>query len=235
MSGSAVRSQSLIPGAGVTIAEGVLHAHSARPLRVLSSASCGGAWLTAHDVLNVHVSKSYVSDAPEEDLRRLAVGRGIAGPFVGLLTAAYVERAGVATRVEGGLAVACVATVGVGNATCAGREVPWVAPGPAAPGTINLIVLVDADVAPEAMVNLVITATEAKALTLAEGGLRTASGLAASGTSTDAVVIACTGEGPRLRYAGPATQLGHLVACCVREAMGLSWGATPVRAERSPG
>lgn len=209
-----------IPGLRVTIADGVLHVRSARPLRALSSAACGGAWLTTHDVLNVHVPKGYCSDHPEDDLRVAAERLGIRGAFAGLMTAAHVERAGVAHRVSGPLAVACIATVGVSNATAAGREPPWL--GAQQPGTINLVLLADADLAPEAMVNLVITATEAKTLTLVERGLRTASGWLASGTSTDAVVVACTGEGPRLRYAGPATLVGHLAAECVREAMAAS-------------
>jgi len=110
-------------------------------------------------------------------------------------------------------------TVSVSSATAAGRESPWL--GAQRPGTINLL-LADADPAPEAMVNLAITATEAKTLTLVERGLRTATGWLASGTSTDAVVVACSGEGPRLCYAGPATLVGHLAGECVREAMAAS-------------
>ncbi|MBI2939425.1 MAG: adenosylcobinamide amidohydrolase [Chloroflexi bacterium] len=209
-----------IPGVRVSIPDGVLHIRSERPLRVLSSAACGGAWLTTGDILNLHVSKGYSSERPEDDLQAAAARLGVPEPFVGLMTAAYVERARMAYRAGGTLVVTCVATVGLTNATSAGRESPWLGPPP--PGTINLVLLVDADLAPEAMVNLVITATEAKTLALVEQGQRTLAGELASGTSTDAVVIACTGEGPRYRYAGPATLVGHLAAQCVREAMAAS-------------
>ena len=53
----------------------------------------------------------------------------------------------------------------------------------------------DGALTPAAMVNAVITATEAKTMTLAEWDVRTPEGEPASGTSTDTVVVACTGRG----------------------------------------
>jgi iron complex transport system ATP-binding protein len=69
------------------------------------------------------------------------------------------------------------------------------------------------------MVNAVITATEAKTMTLAEWDVRTPQGDPASGTSTDSVVVACTQIGAELDYAGPATPVGWLVARSVRAAI----------------
>ncbi len=77
----------------------------------------------------------------------------------------------------------------------------------------------DAALAPAAMVNVVITATEAKTMTLAEWDVHTPDGDPASGTSTDTVVVACTGRGRELCYAGPATPVGWLAARAVRAAM----------------
>jgi iron complex transport system ATP-binding protein len=65
----------------------------------------------------------------------------------------------------------------------------------------------------------VITATEAKALALSDWDVRTPDGHVAAGTSTDSVVVACTGSGPELEYAGSATMLGWLLARTVRAAM----------------
>ena len=87
------------------------------------------------------------------------------------------------------------------------------------PGTINVILLVDGALTPAAMVNAVITATEAKTMTLADWDVKTPEGDDASGTSTDTVVVACTGRGEALSYAGPATQVGWLAARAVRAAM----------------
>ena len=86
-------------------------------------------------------------------------------------------------------------------------------------GTINLIVLVDARLSRSAQVNAVMTATEAKTLALIERDTRTREGGYATGTSTDSVVIAATGRGEPLRYAGTATKLGWLIGRTVRECM----------------
>ena len=40
-----------------------------------------------------------------------------------------------------------------------------------------------------------------------------------AGSSTDSVVVACTGSGEELSYAGPATPVGWLAARAVRAAM----------------
>ena len=47
----------------------------------------------------------------------------------------------------------------------------------------------------------------------------TPEGARASGTSTDAVVIAATGRGRPCRFGGPASELGWLVARVVRAAV----------------
>jgi len=108
--------------------------------------------------------------------------------------------------------VAAVVSVGLSNTACAGVSAPVVV----AAGTINVILLIDAHLTPAAMVNAVITATEAKTMALRAWQVRTPQGEPASGTSTDAVVVACTGRGEALSYAGPATEIGWLVARAVR-------------------
>ncbi|MGQ9557905.1 MAG: adenosylcobinamide amidohydrolase [Desulfurispora sp.] len=87
------------------------------------------------------------------------------------------------------------------------------------PGTINLIVLVDGNLSRPAMVNAVITATEAKVLALQQAGLRLPDGRPATGTTTDALVIACTGRGPLLPYAGAATTVGRMIGQAVHRAV----------------
>jgi len=83
-------------------------------------------------------------------------------------------------------------------------------------GTINLILLIDGCLTRAALVNAVITTTEAKTLALNEGGTRTREGSPATGTSTAAIVIACTGRGEPLCYAGTATEVGWLIGRAVR-------------------
>ncbi|MFQ5946204.1 MAG: adenosylcobinamide amidohydrolase [Anaerolineae bacterium] len=67
-----------------------------------------------------------------------------------------------------------------------------------------------------ALVNLIITATEAKAMALLNAELRCR---AASGPSTDAVVVAATGGGPRCRFGGPVSNLGWVVSRAVGSAL----------------
>ena len=127
-------------------------------------------------------------------------------------------------RSRDGVTVAPVVSVGLSNTSNAGVTPPLAV----SPGTINAILLVDAALTPGAMVNAVITATEAKTMTLAEWDVRTPQGDPASGTSTDSVVVAYTVRGAGLSYAGPATTVGWLVARTVRAA-GASAGEPTAR------
>jgi adenosylcobinamide amidohydrolase len=114
-----------------------------------------------------------------------------------------------------GYRVLAITTVGLSNLTSAGHSPIAVCPH----STINTLVVVDADPEPAALVNAVITATEVKGLALRAAGVVMPDGTAASGTSTDAVVIAATGRGPAARFGGPASPFGWAVARAVRAAL----------------
>jgi iron complex transport system ATP-binding protein len=220
-----------IPGITLTIDGDAVIIASAQPLNVLSSAVVGGELRAARHIINMHVDKAYACAQPEEDLRAFALRRGIAEPFVGLMTAAWTENAGVAFETRGEVAVAAIVTAGLGNLTAAGLdELPGAAIQRATPGTINTILLIDAALTPAAMANAIITATEAKTLLLVEHDLRTTEGHPASGTSTDSVVVACTGRGDSMSYSGPATTAGWLIGRTVRIALNESI----VKRERTP-
>ena len=213
-----------LPGVTVIAAERAVRISSERPLRVLGSAVVGGGFGVTREILNVHVDDQYDGERPDEDLAAVAAELGIREPFVGLMTAAYTQFARCAVERLGDLAVAAVVSVGLSNTSSAGMTPP-IGAGPAdgaavpGPGTINIVLLVDGALTPAAMVNAVITATEAKTMTLAAWDVKTPGGDAASGTSTDTVVVACTGRGEQLGYAGPATPVGWLAARAVRAAM----------------
>jgi iron complex transport system ATP-binding protein len=203
------------PGVAVTTSPEFMHVRSEQPLHVLSSASLNGGYVETRDMINRHVDKTYhVADVLADQLQ-FAHQRGISEPFVGLLTAVYLDKARSCTRRDGGLTVAAIVTAGVGNAACAGVS----APAQPRPGTINTILLLDANLTPAAMVNAVITATEAKTHVLLGRGVRTPDGDPATGTSTDTVVVACTGRGDLLPYAGPITRVGWLIGACVRQCL----------------
>jgi adenosylcobinamide hydrolase len=205
-----------IAGITVTIDEAAVRVASARPLAVLSSAFVGGGFTETRHILNMHVDELHPGSSPEADLAAFAARLGIVEPCVGLMTAADTRYARVALESREAATVAAVVSVGLSNTVCAGVSPP----AAVAAGTINTILLIDARLTPAALVNTIISATEAKSMALGEWRVRTPQGAPASGTSTDAVVVACTGRGEPLRYAGPATAIGWLVSRAVRRAIG---------------
>jgi len=206
----------MIDGVEVTVDREAVVVTAAEPLAVVSSAVVGGGLTSARAVVNLHVPKSLRLEETEARLAAFAARRGVPVPWVGLLTAAWTEKACVAEAETDCVRGLAVVSVGLSNRIAAGldRAAAW------SPSTINTIVVVDAAAEPAALVNAVITATEVKTLALTAAGVRCDDGRLASGTSTDAVVVAATGRGPRCRFGGPVSQLGAVVARAVREALG---------------
>jgi adenosylcobinamide hydrolase len=187
---------------------------SATLLTVLSSAIAGGGLGRARVIMNLHVEKDRPWEDAEVGLAAFAARRRLPAPWVGLLTAASTEHASVAVERGDGLGALVLATVGLSNPVAAG----WSPPAAARPGTINTIAVVDALVEPAALVNLAATLTEVKALVLAEAGVKCGDH-AASGTSTDAVVVASTARGRPARFGGPVSEAGWIVARTARTAL----------------
>ena len=188
---------------------------SQRPLTALSSAVHGGGFQIARAVINLHVTKHDPCVDPAAMLEAFARRVAVPAPYVGLLTGAWTELATTGEEDGAGIATLAVATVGLSNRMAAahGPIQVWM------PGTINTIVVVDANPDPPALVNAVMTATEVKTLALHEAGLRDDAGRLATGTSTDAVVIAATGRGRGIRFGGPASELGWSIAQAVYKAL----------------
>jgi adenosylcobinamide hydrolase len=205
----------MIEGLGVRIGPEAVVVVAAQPLRVLSSAVHNGGFASARAVVNLHVGKDDPCADPPAMLAAYARRAGVPEPFVGLLTGAWTEAAAIGEEDGAGIRTLAVATVGLSNGIAAGRTAVsgW------AHGTINTIVVVDADPEPTALVNAVITVTEVKTLLLHEAGVRDAAGGPVTGTSTDAVVIAAMGRGARARFGGPASELGWSMAQAARRAL----------------
>jgi adenosylcobinamide amidohydrolase len=205
----------MIEGLGVRIGPEAVVVVAAQPLRVLSSAVHNGGFTSARAVLNLHVGKDDPCADPPAMLAAYARRAGVPEPLVGLLTGAWTEAATIGEEDGAGIRTLAVATVGLSNGIAAGRTPVsgWTH------GTINTVVVVDADPEPSALVNAVITVTEVKTLLLHEAGVRDAAGGPVTGTSTDAVVIAATGRGARARFGGPASELGWSMAQAARRAL----------------
>ena len=209
-----------IDGVEVEVGAEAVVVTAASPLVVLSSAVAGGGLGTARSIVNLHVDKNCPWEGAEVRLDAFAARRRLPAPWIGLLTAAWTEHARVAAEQAHGLRALVAVTVGLSNPVAAGRS----AGAGAGPGTINTIAVVDADLAPAALVNLVITLTEVKSLVLAEAGVVCDNHIA-TGTSTDAVVVAATGRGHMLRFGGPISDAGWVVARAARTALSEGVGA----------
>jgi len=203
-----------LEGIDVEIGAEAVVVTAAAPLTVLSSAVAGGGLGRARTIVNLHVDKSCPWEGGDIRLGELVARRGLPTPWVGLMTAAWTEHARLAVEQAHDVAALVVITTGLSNPAAAGVS----AAAAAAPGTINIIAVVDAELEPAALVNLVITLTEVKSLVLAEAGV-VADGRGASGTSTDAVVVAATGRGRTLSFGGPISEAGAVVARAARTAL----------------
>ena len=204
-----------IAGVHVDIGHEAVVVRADEPLTTASSAVVGGGLGRASAIVNLHVPKNFRGEHADRVLEAFVARRAIPAPWVGLLTGARTEKAEVATETIDGITAVAIVTVGLSNPASAGRTAvaAWL------PSTINTILVVDAAATPAALVNLVMTVTEAKVMVVAEAGVRTLDGDPASGTSTDAIVIAATGRGRRCEFGGPVSDLGWAAARAARAAL----------------
>ncbi|MEU3346367.1 adenosylcobinamide amidohydrolase [Streptomyces sp. NPDC006700] len=179
--------------------------------RMVSNAVLGGGIGERHWVLNAQVAHGYRRTDPERHLAELAEAACLDGAGVGLMTAADVTAHGSA---EDGGATA-VATAGVRVRGWAASPEPGT-DGCGTPGTINIVAALPVALSDAALVNAVVTATEAKVQALLETGHD------CSGTSTDAVCVAARtpSDGEELHtFAGPRSLWGARLARAVHGAV----------------
>jgi adenosylcobinamide amidohydrolase len=209
-----------------------LHIDLGRPCPVLGSCVLGGGIGLARHVLNLRVDANLSGEAlrlpfPEASLRKYCAASGWPRPAVGMMTAASMKSLRTARLEENGLAVLAAVTAGLTNARRAGdpaecRDLPEAMPPP---GTINIIVALGASLPPAAMVEAVITITEAKAAVLQDLGITSrTTGLPATGTGTDAVAVVALG-GRETAYCGKHMLAGELTARAVMQTLtaSLEW------------
>lgn len=191
--------------------------------RMISSGVLGGGIGRRDWVLNAQVPAGYARTDPARHLTELAGRFGLTGPGVGMLTAAQVT--GLVTRSDEGAEAAVTA----------GLRVPTWAAAPAgladqdlSPGTINIIVSVPVPLTDAALVNAVITVTEAKTQAVLDAGF------AGTGTATDAVCVAARDPAGTAAedFAGPRSAWGARIARSVYAAV--LAGATAYRASETP-
>nr|MBI3611641.1 adenosylcobinamide amidohydrolase [Nitrospirota bacterium] len=194
-------------------------------LKILSSAPCHGGLVRARYIMNHQVQANPVAAPavssggkwtdPARYLKQVAGELGVVGEAVALMTAVPMKQLVTLREGADGLWVEGFVTVGVTNAVRAGDPVKAVKEERRAkPGTINIILVTNARLADSAMVGAVQVLTESKTATLLAAGVISWTGRqGATGTGTDAAVIACGAgrNGPRLRYSGTHTKMGELI------------------------
>ncbi|MFI7640189.1 adenosylcobinamide amidohydrolase [Nonomuraea sp. NPDC049400] len=175
--------------------------------RMISSALLGGGIGVREWVLNAQVVAGYSRMDPVDHLVSLGPG----GDGVGMLTAASVDRYIQAS--DGG--VEAYATVGLRVPTWAaapeGAQDPELAPIRA--GTVNIVAVLPVAMTDAALVNAVMTVTEAKSQALIEAGFP------CTGTASDAVCVAVPVEGPVELFGGPRSEWGARLARAVHTAV----------------
>lgn len=187
--------------------------------RLLSSTIMGGGFTETDTVFFYEVSLGYDNSYPEEDMEGVRRKFGLPDDAVGFMTAADVRRV-ITTRKEevNGKQAIAVATAGVTNAVYAGERLPQElidtlpAHQPPSPGTINVLAVTDTPLYDCGLANAFITITEAKTAALMDTGVE------GTGTTSDAVSVACP-RGGGSKYAGTASDIGVAMARAVRSAV----------------
>jgi len=188
-----------------------------KSIKILSSAVLNGGLRKTRAIINHHVPKNFDHQDPEGVLRNVAKGLGLPDDTVGFMTA--VEIPNMAIRVEKAkdLTVSALVTAGfaslypaaAGDDTIQNNKV----------GTVNIILLIDGNLTEGCMVNCIQTAIEAKTVAIRELDIRSHfSNSVATGSTTDAIAVACTGTGEPIEFAGTSTEIGMMIGKTVREA-----------------
>jgi adenosylcobinamide hydrolase len=211
------------------------HVHVAfvPPRPTLSSAVLGGGLQFAAHIVNLRVEENCHGEhgpcePPEATLSCYCREMGWEGNSVGMMTAASMKSFRLTRIKEQGVEVVALVTAGLSNARCAGdpAECRMFCPAPPPCGTINALILTNARLTPSAMVEAVITATEAKSAVLQKlGVVSRATGQQATGTGTDCLAVA-SGFGPvEARYSGKHVLFGEMVAQTLIQALSdsLTW------------
>lgn len=198
------------------------------PRRALSTALWGGGFRSVRWALNQKLTGYWLKEtdfpggSPAEFLRLSLEDAGCApGESCAFLTSATMEHYRHAVRSSHGLALEVIATGGVEKTAVragdpplyreeAGQYIPL--------GTINLIVHVSAALPDYAMVRALLTCTEGKAAALQDLGTASiVSGLPATGTATDGIILLTDPAAPALTDAGTFSLLGSLLAGAVHD------------------
>lgn len=144
----------------------------------------------------------------------------------GMGTAAQMENVALITTKYETLTVTAIVTGGVEvNGGRVGDPATYFQPVDKAilpkPGTINIMLVIDADLPPGILARALVTCTEAKTAALQElmAGSNYSTGLATGSGTDQTIVIANPASALYLESAGKHSKLGELIGCTVKQAV----------------
>lgn len=190
-----------------------------KSLSAYSSAVYGGGFQRVSHFVNWQVPLDYASKDPAQLMKQKILGWNYPlQQTIGLQTAAKIHCASIQEEKGDEFRIVACVTAGVGNRERAGKKRMTYSAYQC--GTINTFVFIDGKLSQAAMINGIITATEAKAAALQDLQIKVESGEYATGTTTDAIVLAATQNEscPTHLFAGTATTIGNAIGCLVYEA-----------------
>ncbi len=181
-------------------------------LRTMSSAVIGSGTGWYQEFVNRHVDKDYnCSDYAQEMSDFLRKNGFEPEQTVGMMTAVFIEDVSYQFYQHEDFSLFVVVTAGVSNAVDASKS--EMHSFELSPGTINTWIFVNGELAEEAFIQCMMTATEAKVKVMNDQNvIDKVTGTIATGTSTDSILIAATQQGRRLDFAGTITPLGKLIS-----------------------
>jgi len=186
-------------------------------VRTLSSTILNGGSGSTDSVLMLQVSLHYDHDDPVEHMRTLVKKLKLPADTVCFMTAAELDKAFCSREVEhnGSRAIALV-SAGISNAIRAGESSREGTVPHRQVGTINIMVITDKPLDDCGLVNAVMTVTEAKAAALQDYHIP------GTGTTSDAVLVACPLEGEKCLWSGSSSDHGIAMSMAVRVGLGES-------------
>ena len=207
--------------AKIVINDNVVAVISDTPLTAISSGIYNGGYKKVNAILNISVPDNYndthLHDDPLNLVYEAQKKLEITTDYIAMLTAAKIKNLSIVTRQTGDITITAIATAGWKHGESAGEHIDF---NHYVPGTINIIVILNADLTDSCLVSLFLTATEAKTAAMNDYDIRSRySGDAATGTITDSLSVATTGIGEKIELGGPASAIGQLVGSAVRQAV----------------
>ena len=210
----------------VELIDQFVHVEFKDSVRMVSSAILNGGFQTTDHFLNAKVDANFRGEktdfeSPEITLQALVDSKNWKGNCVGMMTAALMSSFRSVRMEKQGVWIDVLVTSGVSNARRAGDKADYQFMNESCQkiGTINVLVLTNAQLSDAGMVECVMMVAEAKAACLQDLKVHSPlGGLVATGTGTDSTAIAC-GTGPIVQYCGKHVLFGEILAKATYQAI----------------